>query len=372
MKAFPILSLLCIFAFAVSGAFAAPLSGEIKIGAMETLTGDNAMYGIPMKNALDLATEEINASGFLGKAKIKLIVLDDKADKQEGISVINKLITQEKVSIVIGPTLSKVAFTADPIAQKAGVPVLAHSNTAIGITAMGNYIFRDSLLEASVIPQTIAAVKAKLKAKKAAILYEVTDEFTKSAFDVFKKTLETNGITITGIETYNKGDGDFRTQLSKLKSGKPDFFVVSALIGEASPILQQAREVGIKAPIVGGNGFNSPFVIKNAKEAADGLVVGSAWFAGSTNAKSQKFVVAYKKKFGTDADQFAAQAYEALYLAATAIKNAGSSDSKAIRDALALIKNHDGVLGSFSFDANRDPVHPSVTLTVKNGAFALY
>jgi branched-chain amino acid transport system substrate-binding protein len=348
------------------------LSGEIKVGAIETLTGNNSPFGISIKNGQDLAVSEINASKFLGNATINLITLDDKGDKQEGISVMTKLLNQEKVVSVLGPTLSSTAFAADPVAQKAGIPVLATSNTADGITQMGDFIFRDSLPEAGVIPGTIAAVKAKLNPKKAAMMYESTNEFTKSAADVFKKELDKNGIQLTGNEAYSKGDTDFRTQLNKLKAASPDILIVSGLIGEAVPIVQQAREVGFTQPIVGGNGFNTPAIYTQGKEAAEGIIVGSAWFLGSTNPKSQAFVAAYKAKYNADPDQFAAQAYTGAYLMATAIKNADSTDPKAIRDALAQIKDYDSVLGKFSFDANRDPVHQPVTVIVKGGKFELF
>lgn len=361
---------------ASTGAIAAQpsgnLSGEIKLGAVETLTGDNSSYGISIKNALDLAVQEINQNKYLGNATISLTTLDDKADKQEGISVTQRLINQDKVVGIIGPTLSSTAFAADPIAQQAGIPVLATSNTANGITDMGNFIFRDSLPEAGVIPGTIDAVAKKLSPKKAAIMYEVTNEFTKSAYDVFVASLQKNNIQVTDTEAYNHGDTDFRTQLTKIKATNPDLLVVSALIGEAVPIIQQAREVGITQPIVGGNGFNNPNIYKQGGQAAEGVIVGSAWFVGSTNPKSQAFVEAYRKKYNSDPDQFAAQAYDGMYLMASAIKNAGSANPKAIRDALAAIRNYNGVLGNFSFDDHRDPVHQPVVLQVKGGKFELF
>jgi branched-chain amino acid transport system substrate-binding protein len=348
------------------------LSGEIKIGSIQTLTGNNSVFGQSIKRGLDLAAEEINANKFLGDATIRLITLDDKGDKQEGISVMTRLIEQDKVVAVMGPTLSSTAFAADPIAQKAGIPVLATSNTANGITEMGNFIFRNSLPEAGVIPGTLKTVIEKAKPKKVAIIYESTNEFTKSAYDVFKAELEKSSIQISGTEAYSKGDTDFRTQLNKLKAGNPDMLVVSGLIGEAVPLVQQAREVGFTQPIIGGNGFNTPAIYQQAKEAAEGIIVGSAWFIGSPNPKSKAFVEAFKKKYNSDPDQFAAQAYDGMYQMATAIKTAGAAEPKAIRDALANIKNYEGVLGTFSFDANRNPVHPSVTLVVKGGKFELY
>src|SRR5690349_15957727 len=148
-------------------AAASTLTGQIKIGAIATLTGNNSPFGIAIKNGFDLAVEEMNNNKFLGGATIQLVTLDDKGDKQEGISVMTKLLDQEKVVAVLGPTLSSTALAADPIAQQKGVPVLGTSNTANGITEMGNFVFRDSLPEASVIPGAVSGVSVKLKPKKA-------------------------------------------------------------------------------------------------------------------------------------------------------------------------------------------------------------
>jgi branched-chain amino acid transport system substrate-binding protein len=351
---------------------AAPLPSVIKIGVVETLTGDNSAYGVSIRKGIELAAQEISASKILGGSQLSLVVADDKADKQEGISVFTKLINDDKVSAIMGPTLSGTAFAADPIAQSAGVPVLGTSTTAVGITAMGDFIFRDSLPQAAVIPGTLAAVVAKYKPQKAAILFESDQEYSKSEADVFKAALASQGIQLVGAESYNKGDADFRTQLQKLSGRKPDIFIFCSLVGEAIPVLQQAREIGITQPIVGGNGFNSPSILQNAQEAAEGLIVGSSWFIDSPVPKSRAFVAAFKAKYGSAPDQFASQGYTGLYILATAIKNAGSADRIAIRDALAKIKGLDTTLGPFSFDANRDPVCQSVPLAVKDGKYALF
>ncbi len=372
-SAFPrVVALVAALGGAAGFVSAAPLPASIKIGVVETLTGDNSAYGISIRKGIELAAEEINASKLLGNSRLVLVVADDKADKQEGISVFNKLINEDNVSAIVGPTLSGTAFAADPIAQKAGVPVLGTSTTAVGITAMGDYIFRDSLPQAAVIPGTLQAVIAKYKPQKAALLFQADQEYSKSEADVFKASLAKLGIQLVGSESYSKGDSDFRTQLQKLSSKKPDILVLCSLVGEAIPVLQQAREIGITVPIVGGNGFNSPNILKNAPEASEGLIVGSSWFIDSAVAKSKAFVAAFRKKYGGDPDQFASQGYAGLYIVANAIKNALSADRPAIRDALAKIKGLDTTLGAFSFDENRDPICQSVPLTVKAGKYVLF
>ncbi len=362
---------LAVFALVPSFVGAQSLPAEIKIGALETLTGDSSVYGLSIKAGLELAFEEINAKGVLGTSKLKLTLIDEKADKQEGISVISKLINDEKVSAIFGPTLSSVAFAADPVAQKAGVPVIGTSTTASGITDMGDYIFRDSLPQSSFVPAPIDAAKAKFGVKKAALIFESTNEYSKSESEVFKNALKAAGIDLVATESYAHGDTDFRTQLNKLKLHKPDLLVISALAGEAVPVLQQAREIGFAGPIVGGNGLNSPNVVKVAADAAEGLMVGAAWFRDSAVPASKAFVAAYKAKYNTVPDQFAAQAYTGAYILAAAIKNAGSADRKAIRDALAKISGLETPLGKFSFSEKRDPLHPSVTLVVKGGQYTV-
>ena len=350
------------------------LSGEIPIGAVWSLTGDAAVYGPSQKNASELAAEQINKSGMLGAAKIKLITEDDRSTKEGAITAFDKLIKEYKVVAILGPTLSNSAKAADPIAQAAKVPVLAVSNTAGGIVEMGDFIFRDSLPEMLVQPNTIKQTKNKFGYKKVAILYGNDDVFTKGGYDAFKKALDDQGIKILATETFNKKDSDFSAQRTKIKGLKPDAIIVSALAEEAASIMSQARQLGIPAsvPIIGGNGFNSPKLAQLAGPAAEGAITGAAWLITNDTPGNKAFVEAYHKKYGINPDQFAAQAYAGVYILADAIKTAGSSNPVAIRDAMAKIKDLDTVLGKFSFDSRREPVHAPVVQIIKNGQFVLF
>lgn len=350
------------------------LSGTAKVGVALSLTGGGAVYGATQKNGAQLAIDEINASKALGDAKLEAVVEDDASDKAQGINVFQKFVNQDKVVAIIGPTLSNTAQATDPVAQQASVPVLGVSNTAGGITDIGNFIFRDSLTEDQVIPQTVKAVVGKSNVKKAALLYGNDDAFTKAGYDVFKKALQDNGVQITTEQTFAKGDKDFAPQLTVIKDGSPDALFVSALADEAAGIVSQARRLGLTAtPIVGGNGFNSPSLMKNAGDAAEGVVVGAAWNAASPNPKSQAFIKSYTAKFNSEPDQFAAQAYTGVYILAEGMKNAKTtSDRKALRDGLAQVKSLDTALGTFSFTSGRDADHSAVVQVVKNGKFAVY
>jgi branched-chain amino acid transport system substrate-binding protein len=350
------------------------LSGTAKVGFVFSMTGAGAVYGATQKNGAQLAIDEINASGQLGQAKLEGVFEDDASDKAQGINVFQKLINQDKVLGIVGPTLSNTAQAADPLAQQGGVPVLGVSNTAGGITDIGNFIYRDSLTEAQVIPQTVKAVKDTAGIKTAALMYGNDDAFTTAGYDVFKQSLQSAGVQITSEQTFAKGDKDFSPQLTVIKGTNPDALFVSALADEAAGIVSQARRVGMeKTPIVGGNGFNSPALMKNAGDAAEGVVVGAAWNSASTNPLSQKFMTNYKAKFQSDPDQFAAQAYAGVYILAEGLKKGGStSDRNALRDGLSQVKGLDTVLGNFAFTPERDANHSAVVQVVKSGQFAVY
>ncbi len=350
------------------------LSGVIKIGGAHALSGPIAVYGQPIRNGIDLAVKQINESGFLGSAALETVWGDTVGDKEQAINVYNKLINQDQVVGILGPTLSNEAFAADPLAQEAGVPVIASSNTASGITEMGNYIFRTSLPESAVIPNTIRQTKEALGLQKVAVMYGNDDAFTKSGYDVFAQALADEGIEVLTTETFAKGDTDFSAQLTKIQSLEPDAIIVSALAEEAANIMIQARQLGIPESVrfIGGNGFNSPKLYELGGEAVNGAISGSAWNISSTSAASQKFVADYEAEYGAKPDQFAAQSYTAAWALATAIRNANSTDRAAIRDALDTMGIIESPLGPFSFDDNRDPDHPPVVQVMENGAFALF
>lgn len=351
------------------------LPDTVTAGAVLGLTKAVAVYGVAQKNAIDLAVEEINASHYLGDKTTFAVTAEDSAgDKDQAVAAMTKLIDEDKVVAVLGPTLSAEALAADPVAQEAGTVVLGVSNTATGLTTaqgMGDYVFRDSLPESAVIPGTIKQATEALGLKKVAILYGNDDAFTKSGYDVFKQALTDNKIEVSDEETFAKGDKDFNTQLTKAIGTQPDALVVSALAAEATLIITQARALGFTGHIIGGNGFNSPAVLKGAGKDAEGLVVGGAWNYGNPNPSdsSVAFVKSYEAKYSSSPDQFAAQAYTGAWLLATAVRCANSVDHKAVRDALAGIKDFNSPLGVFSFDENRDPVHEPIAQLVVDGKF---
>jgi len=328
-------------------------AADIKIGVAEALTGGAAQYGQSIRNGFQLAADQINAAGGVNGNKLVLVVEDEQGKKEEAINAFKKLIFQDKVLMLFGPTLSNSAQAADPIAQGAKTVVFGTSNTADGITSIGNYVFRNSVTEADVLPVTIAAAVKKAGIKKVAVLYGNDDVFTKSGYDNFKKALEAQKIAVTTTETFAKGDVDFKAQLTKIKATNPDAIVLSALLAEGAPIMVQARQLGLNVPVIGGNGMNSVKVFDLAKGASDDLWIGSPWSIEYASKENTAFIAAYKQKFNNPPDQFAAQSYDAMNIAAQALKKIALSgdlakDRDALRNALPDIK-WTGATGAFAF-----------------------
>ncbi len=337
-------------AVSVGGAQAAE---PIKIGVAEALSGGAAQYGISIRNGFQMAADEINAAGGVNGAKIELTIEDEQGKKEEAINAFKKLIFQDKALMLFGPTLSNSAAAADPVAQASHIVVFGTSNTADGITTIGDHVFRNSVTEADVLPVTIRVAAKVAKIHKVAVLYGNDDVFTKSGYDAFKKALEDQHMPVTTTETFAKGDVDFKAQLTKIKATNPDAIVLSALIAEGAPIMVQARQLGINVPFIGGNGMNSVKVFDLAKGASDGLWVGSPWSIENRTPANNSFIIAYTKKYSAPPDQFAAQAYDAMHIATAALKKVKLSgdlakDREAVQAALPGVK-WTGATGAFAF-----------------------
>jgi len=366
-------------ALIAAGIVPAAHAADIKLGVAEALSGGAAQYGVSIRNGFQLAADEINAAGGINGNKLVLVVEDEQGKKEEAINVFKKLIFKDNVLMVFGPTLSNSAQAADPIAQAAKTVAFGTSNTADGITSIGNYVFRNSVTEADVLPATISTVKAKTGLKNVAVLYGNDDVFTKSGYDNFKKALEDLKIPVTTTETFAKGDVDFKAQLTKIKASNPDAIVLSALLAEGAPIMVQARQVGLNLPVIGGNGMNSTKIFDLAKGASDNLYVGSPWSASNATPENTQFIKAYTAKYNAAPDQFAAQAYDALYIASQAIKKITLSgdlakDRNALQAALPDVK-WTGATGDFQFrrfnDKGYDAQQKPIVSVTKGTAFVI-
>jgi branched-chain amino acid transport system substrate-binding protein len=364
---------LVVMASMLAAAFAGAEAPPVKIGAIEDLSGPTARYGVAIKSGFELAADEINAKGgVLGGRQIEFLVEDAAGQKDQAINAAKKLLARDKVVALLGPTLSNEMFAAGPVAVERGVPIIGTSVTANGITDMGKWVFRTSLPEADVVPEALRTVVQEYGVRRVALMYANDDAFSKSGFDVFKKAAQDAGLEIADIESFSQADTDFSPQLTKIKALDVDALLVSALVEPASGVVLQARQLGLTIPILGGNGFNSPKLIEIAGRAAEDVLVGSPWFVEKEQPENVAFVTAFRARYHTDPDQFAAQAYDTMFILAEALNRAGDTDPDKLHDAL-LATDHDGIMGPFQFTPHRDPASAKgvVTLVVKDGRFQI-
>ncbi len=349
-------------------------SGPINIGAIFALTGTGSIFGTSQKKGSELAVEEINKAGGIKNRKISMKLLDEASVKEQAINNMQKLVTDRKILVVLGPTFSANGQAATPISNGAKVPNLGVSWAApSGTTDVGPYIWRVNLTDGQNIPAAIKAAKASLGFKTAGLFFGSDDAFTKAGGETFKKAAADQDINLVGTETFAQTDQDFSSQLTKLKGKNPEVLFISATGAATATIITQARKLGLKMPVIGGNGFNSPSVPKNAGAAADGVIVAAAWNAasGSDNPTNQKFIEAYTAKYDGPPDQFAAQAYTAVYVVKKAIEEGGATREGVIA-GFKKVKDLDTPLGKFSFTDSRDAKQEPVILTIKGGKYTKF
>ncbi|MEP9355438.1 ABC transporter substrate-binding protein [Xanthobacter sp. KR7-65] len=354
-------------------AFAADAE-PIPLGVVQVLSGPQSKYGANANKGIELAAEEINKAGGINGRPVKLFTEDTAGSKDQAINAVRKVIGQNKVVLVIGPTLSTEVFAATPIANQRGVPSIALTATAPGIASIGDYSFRASLPEERLIPASLKRAKKLYDIKRAAILFANDDSNMKSSADIFKKEAAANGIEIVAVEAFSSKDSDFSAQLTKFAGLNVDAVLVGAYPDAGASILTQARRLGLsKVRFIGGNGFNSPKIIELAGPAAEGTMVSGPWSIAKDDDANKKFIAAYQAKYGEVPDQFGAQGYDGMNIVAQALKDAGGKmDSDSIRNALQKV-DFKGVMGPFRFDQNREAALSDgvVTFEVANGTFKI-
>ena len=347
------------------------LSGEIPIGVVVALTGRFAdEIGIPMLHGFELARYEINHSGMLGGATITFITEDDQS--VSSVEAFNKLIHLDGVSAITGLAISGQAIHSFPIAQENGVVCFSSVSSASGLSAIGDFIFRAGLTIDILNPSGVRITQEKLGYTTAATLYDESDLYSTSSHEGFQAALAENGVKVVATETFQSGDTDFTAQLARIRDANPEAIFVSTLPPEMPLILTQGRELGIPDSV--------PFILPEiaieqvaaAGDAAEGVITFIGWSSLAATTGNEVFLQNYTEKFGMEPNAWAAQSYATLRILAAAIATAQSTDSAAIRDALANTIDMDTILGQFSFDAVGDAVYDPQILIVKDGEFAVF
>ncbi len=339
---------------------------DILVGEYASLTGSEATFGVNSDNGVELAADEINkAGGVLGR-KIKLVVEDDQSKPGQPSTAVNKLIQSDKVVAVIGEIASSRSLEAAPICQTAKVPMISPGSTNPTVTQSGDYIFRVCFIDP--FQGTVMAKFAldTLHAKKVAVLSDVTSDYSKGLSQFFIEYYKAHGGDIVIERSYSGGgkDKDFRAQLTAIKATNPDAIFVPGYYTEAGLIAKQARVLGLKVPLLGGDGWDSPKLSEIGGSALDGCFFSTHFSPADSNPKVQTFVKSYQGKYNTMPDGMAPLGYDAMMILADAIKKAGTTEGDKVRDALAGLKDYDAVTGKISIDANRNATKSAVVLEV--------
>ncbi|GAB6181052.1 ABC transporter substrate-binding protein [Desulfotomaculum defluvii] len=351
-------------------------SGDtIKIGFLGAKTGGHAAFGIPTLEGMKMAAEDINnAGGLLGK-KIEIIEEDHGSKNTEGANVTQKLITRDKVVAIVGDPTTAITKIAAPIAQQKKVVLLSAGAVGTGVVENGDYIFRDTLLDAVAAPAITKYVKDQMGWKKVAVITSMNNDYSVGLSKLFKAALAENGIEIVVEQSIQDGDQNFSAQVTAVKEKNPDGIIFTGYYTEGGLLMKEVRKQGMTALMVGGDGLLGDVLMKMGGEAVEGSMVYCGFAADENKAgeKTKKFIEAYKAgNDGALPDMFAAQGYDAVMLLADAIKAANSDVPEQFRNELAKTKNWEGVSGVITFQENREPIKsPVYLLEVKEGKFAV-
>lgn len=352
------------------GAEKPPGAEGIQVGFFGALTGPTATFAQSGRNGVTLAVEEVNAAGgVLGGKRIELLVEDDRGEPSEAASAVSKLITRDHVVALIGEQASSRTIAAAPIAQSYRVPMISPTSTNADVTKKGDYIFRVCFTDPYQGAVLSSFARENLKANTAAQLVDVRNDYSVGLAQAFRESFEKAGGRMLGELKYSEGDNDFSAQLTAIRPLDPDVLVIPGYYTDAGLIARQAKALGIRATLLGGDGWDSPKLIEIGGNAIEGAYFSNHYSVDDPSPAVRQFVAAYRKKHGTDPDSIAALSYDAARLLADAIRRAGSTEGKRMRDALAETKDFSGVSGTIRMDADRNPVKPAVVLKVEGGRF---
>ena len=340
----------------------------IKIGEFGSLSGDNASFGTSQNNGVQMAVEEINAAGGVLGKKIDLTVEDNMTKQGETTTIARKLISQDHVVAIIGEVASSKTLEAAPIAQAAKIPLIATAATNPKVTQTGDYVFRVCFTDDFQAVVIARFVLEKLKAKNIAFMTDVKQDYSVGLTNIAKDYLAKNGGNVVKGQSYSSGGKDFRAQLTDLKSASPEVIIITGYYPEASLIAKQARQFGIKATLVGGDGWDGSSLIPVGGKAIEGAYFSNHFSTEDKSPLVQDFVKKYKQKYNAVPDAFAALGYDATKLLADAIKRAGSADPDKIRAAIQDTKDFPGVSGKITIGQDRNAVKSAVIVTIKDGA----
>lgn len=356
--------IVCVALLCLGGVFTGcskDSSDTIKIGGIFPLSGEVAVYGTECRNGIMLAIDEINAAGGVNGKQLELVGEDDEGSPEKSVNVYKKLVTKDKCDVIIGSLTSGCTAAISSLAQAQKVLLLAPAATLTSITEAGDYVFRACFIDP--FQGTVGGKFSRetLGASRAAVLYDIGNDYSIGLYENFKVAFEQGGGTVVAAESYSTGDKDFNAQLTKIKTANPDVVYLPDYYATVALIVKQLRAQGINTPIVGADGWDG--IIDNAGDEVLNGFYSNHYAADSTDSRVVTFVKSYEEKYGSTPVSFAALGYDCVYLLKDAMVASGATDATSLKDAL-MKTNGSYVTGNLTFDENRNPVKSAVMLEI--------
>jgi branched-chain amino acid transport system substrate-binding protein len=351
---------------AASGDRAAGAS-EIVIGHYASMTGSTAHFGQDTDRGVRLAIDEANAKGGVLGKKIRVVTLDTRGDSAEAASAVNRLIDVEKVTALLGEVASSLSLAGGRVAQRRKIPMISPTSTNPKVTEVGDYIFRVCFIDPFQGKVMATFARQNLKLDKVAILKDVKNDYSIGLADAFQKSFTALGGKIVVEQSYSQGDTDFSAQVTAIRGGAAQAIFVPGYYSEVGSIARTADRLGLKIPLLGGDGWDSPDLFKIGGDALNGSYFSDHFAPDLATEQAKQFVAKFTGKYGVPPSGLGALGYEAAEVLVDAIRRAGKEDATAIRDAIAQTKDFEGVTGKITMDAQRNPQKSAVVLKIEAG-----
>jgi branched-chain amino acid transport system substrate-binding protein len=327
---------------------------EIRIGEFGSMTGGEATFGQSTDKGIRLAIDARNEAGGIKGKKIVLIAEDNQGKPEEAAAVVKKLITQDNVLAILGEVASTRSLAAAPIAQKYKIPMVSPSSTNPKVTQVGDYIFRVCFIDPIQGPVMARFAHDNLKLKKVAILKDLKSDYSLGLAEFFTSKFKELGGEIVSEQNFQTGDSDFKGQLTRIRAANPDALFIPAYYTEVGLIARQARQLGIKAVLLGGDGWDSPKLFEIGQDAVNGAYFSNHYASESPNPATQKFIKDFKAKYKESPDGLSAAGYDAAMILLNAMEKAPELTPAAIRDQLATTKDFEGATGKITINSERN------------------
>ena len=359
--------ILFVFFLIGSGSGKSSAAEPVKIGFFMSITGRDASFGEVSLRGARLAVEELNTAGGVLDRPVELVVEDNRSLAGESATAAKKLISRDQVVALVGECSSARTLEAAPVAQAAGIPLVTPASTNPKVTQVGDAVFRVCFIDPFQGEVLAAFARRKLGLKRAALLIDGASPYSVGLGEFFTKTFTAMGGEVVATQKYSGADTDFRAQLTAIRGARPDALFLPGYYVAAGLVAKQANELGLKATLLGGDGFEAPQLLEIGGTALEGAYYSTHFAPENAERSAASFVAAYRKRYDTVPNGLAALSYDAVKLVADAIRRARTTEKGALRRALAATRDFPGASGRTTINAQRDAEKDAAIITVRGG-----